>query len=247
MNVCINADKNACYLNSLNHHISYFKAYLTKRLLYLLALWCFQETLTTWKYDHERQNKELMYSPEIIECSSSTPDYKASTPQISLLSLPLRFGYQKPFLFDHNAGYSWVLPDYRSLKDFKEFLTHFDFMWGNRWGRDFVVSSQFIMVLKLSTWALKLRTDIGEVKTYPSDNRHTSGGIVGHTNPIFCLHAFVLLKCGTVVVAATSNLHSRWCQQLFHEKKNCNYWQYNFILTQNCTSLLFRPLICKIL
>lgn len=78
--------------------------------------------------------------------------------------------------------------------------------------------------------------------------RHTSGGIVGHITPIFCLHAFVMiLKCGTVVVAVTSNLHSRWCQQLFHEKKKCNYWQYNFVLTQNSTSLLFRPLLCNVL
>lgn len=151
---------------------------------------------------------------------------------------------------------SRVLPDYRSLKDFKRFLTHFDSMSvysdRSRWGREFVVNSQFVKILELSTWALKLRTDMvqshwggGNIHKW---YRHTSGGVVGHINPIFCLHAFVMiLKCGAVVVAVTSNLHSHWCQQLFQEKKKCNYWQSNFVLTQNYTSLLFRPLLCNIL
>lgn len=172
-----------------------------------------------------------MYSPEIIVCSSWTPDIKTSTPQNFHPKFALEIWVSKNFPVWSQYWILWVLPDYRSLKDFKRFLTHFDSMSvysdRSRWGREFVVSSQFVKILELSTWALKLRTDMvqshwggGNIHKW---YRHTSGGVVGHINPIFCLRAFVMiLKCGTVVVAVTSNLHSHWCQQLFQEKKKCN-------------------------
>lgn len=116
-----------------------------------------------------------MYSPEITVCSSWTPDFKPSTPQTFLPKFSLGFGYQKlSHLITMLDTPNRVLPDYRSLKDL-EFLTHFDFMsiysdW-NRWGKEFVISSQFNIILKLPMWALKLRTDM--VQSHWGGKKHT--------------------------------------------------------------------------
>lgn len=105
MNVRINVDKNACYLNG--HEPSYFLKFTWLKGSSMHELYGVSKRHWPPKSEIMKgQSKSSRIPQKKLYAVLEPQTLKQAPHRISILSLLLRFGYQKTFLFGHSTGYS---------------------------------------------------------------------------------------------------------------------------------------------